>query len=494
MRRYYCILTALAALSAGASGAAGSATPAFQQAPVALPDRIQLARVVDCNVPQAMHLPHRVRRETSIREMSLSAMLDKLTAFPHRQPGTEYGRRTEKFLANAFEAVGCTVTRQAVPVNAWEATRVSLEAGGREVACSAAPFSPFGTVSGRIVFVGAAQDLSGVNVDGAIVVAEQRYPEQPIRQLWDHRLKGTTVTTPEGSERACWLNAPGVTPLEAAEAGAAGLIHVLVDQAGDTPTRYSPYAGPFRGAPTAYVCAREGQLLKEAAESGASGTLVIEGQNARRFGDNIIAELPGISANRVYLFTTHHDSPYGGAVDDAASVAALLELARHYAMLPVQQRPGLMVFACTTGHYDGAVGVRMLAQDILPQWRYRYRGIFALEQVGARAVRKEGNRLVATDEAVRHDVFVPDNNRLRSAVEAALEAAQLPNTLVVPDRTEVYPVPPGEGGSLCAVGLPTVQFTSAPPYLLTDEDSRDKVDLGRVAQHVDLLVDIVSRL
>jgi hypothetical protein len=455
---------------------------------------IQLASYIRCDTPpKAFELPSKARRATSIREMTMGALLDTLTATPDRRPGTENGKRAETFLANAYRVLGCTVTKQEVPVQDWNCGSAKLEAGGKTVSCSAMPFSTFGAVSGRLVYVGGAQDLTGQDVRGAVVVAELHYPTQPVEQLWHERLPGTTLSAPGTDTPAWWLNAPGITAGEAEQAGAVGLVQVLVDQVTDTPTRYCPYQGPMGGVPTVYVCRSEGERLKEAASRGVGGTMSVEGRLDRCYANNIVAELPG-SSGRVYLFESHYDSPFAGAVDDASSLVAMLELARHYASLPEEQRPGRMVFACTTGHFDASVGVRMLARDVLPQWQYRYRGIFSLEQIGAKAVRKENGRLVATDETVRQDVFVPDNPRLRSAVVAALEAAQLPDTLVLPDRTEIFPMPPGEGGSLAAAGLPTVQFTSAPPYLLTQEDSVDKVDLARVSKQVDLLIDIVGRL
>jgi hypothetical protein len=453
----------------------------------------QLASILGCDKPKLPELRTTTRRAMSVREMSLGALLTTLTSGPDRLPGTEHGRRAETFLANAYEALGCEVMLQEVPVHDWRRGATRLEVDGQAVTCSAVPFSPFGAMSGRLVYVGGARDLSGHDVRGAIVVAEQGFPMQPIDQLWAQRLPGTTLAEPTTGVPAWWLNAPGVTPVEAEQAGALGLVHVLVDQLADSPWRYGPYQGPAGGVPAVYVCRTEGESLKEAAARGRNATLSIEGSMERCFSNNIVAELEGASG-RVYLFQSHYDSPGPGAVDDAASLVAMLEVARHYAALPVDQRPGRMVFACTTGHFDASIGVRMLARDVLPKWRHRYRGIFSLAQIGAKSVRKEGGRLVATDALERQDVFVPDHPRLRSAVVEALKAAQLSNTLVLPDRTEVFPVPPGEGGSLCVAGLPTVQFTSAPPYLLTNEDSVDKVDLARVSKQVDMLIDIVGRL
>src|SRR5690606_37005451 len=129
-----------------------------------------------------------------------------------------------------------------------------------------------------------------------------------------------------------------------------------------------------------------------------------------------------------------------------------------------------------------------------PPCRRRHRAALSLEQIGARAVVQRDGRLVATDELVRQDVFVPGNDRVLAAVTAAYEAARIPNVLILPASSSIFPLPPGEGGTLCMAGLPTVQLVSAPPYLLTAEDSPDKVDLEHVARQVELLMDIVSRM
>ncbi len=490
--RVFWISAALAGVLAGAAAASDgghSSSPALEPN-----ESFQMARAVPAAVPAALNRPHRQRRDLNLREMSLPDLLTMLTREPNRRAGSEYGKRTETFLANAFQALGCSVTRQEVPVHDWQASETSLCIDDVPVVCSPMPFSPFADrAMGRLVYVPDAAALRDTDVRGAIVVTDQRFPVQPLDELWSRRLAGTTAARPAESELAWGLSAPGITPIRACEAGAVGLVNILIDHVANNASRYWPYQGPLSGVPAVYVSRAEGERLKAAAARGATATLRLTGSLTRCFSQNIVAELTG-SSSRVYLFQAHHDSPYNGAVDDAGSLVALIELARHYSALPEHRRPGRMVFACTTGHFDGAIGVRMLAREILPQWRYRYRAVFSFEQVGARDVRVENGRLVPLDATVRHDVFVPDNDRLRAAVTAALEDARLPNVLVLPDRTDVYPLPPGEGSTITGVGIPTIQFTSAPPYLLTEEDRPDKVDFAMIERHVDLVIDIIRRL
>ena len=72
-----------------------------------------------------------------------------------------------------------------MPIVLWShsmrsAVRVELSASGENLACSAMPYSPFGKVSGPLVYVGSAQGLSDLNVAGAVVQHEDELEGRPL--------------------------------------------------------------------------------------------------------------------------------------------------------------------------------------------------------------------------------------------------------------------------------------------------------------------------
>jgi hypothetical protein len=80
---------------------------------------------------------------------------------------------------------------------------------------------------------------------------------------------------------------------------------------------------------------------------------------------NIIAEVDGNGrSEEVILVGGHYDSWFGGALDNLASQGGIIELARHFASLPLEQRPRKLIFACIFGHEFGNLGHMALAREL----------------------------------------------------------------------------------------------------------------------------------
>lgn len=80
---------------------------------------------------------------------------------------------------------------------------------------------------------------------------------------------------------------------------------------------------------------------------------------------NVIAELPGNGeSEEVVVIGGHYDSWFGGALDNLASQGGLIELARHFATIPQEERPRKLIFASIFGHEFGNQGHEALAQDL----------------------------------------------------------------------------------------------------------------------------------
>lgn len=73
---------------------------------------------------------------------------------------------------------------------------------------------------------------------------------------------------------------------------------------------------------------------------------------------NIIGELPGNGSIDEYIIIGgHYDSWFNGAIDNLASQASILELARYYAGIPQSKRNRHIIFASIFGHEFGNEGM-----------------------------------------------------------------------------------------------------------------------------------------
>ena len=65
----------------------------------------------------------------------------------------------------------------------------------------------------------------------------------------------------------------------------------------------------------------------------------------------IMATLPGMSDEEVWVMA-HSDSMFQGAMDNASGMATAIDIARHYAAMPKEQRPRTMTFFVDPDHHN----------------------------------------------------------------------------------------------------------------------------------------------
>ncbi len=80
---------------------------------------------------------------------------------------------------------------------------------------------------------------------------------------------------------------------------------------------------------------------------------------------NIIGELPGNeNTDETIVVGGHYDTWFGGALDNLSSQAGMIELAHHFASLPISKRPRSMIFTAIFGHEYGNQGHFALAEEL----------------------------------------------------------------------------------------------------------------------------------
>jgi peptidase M28-like protein len=151
--------------------------------------------------------------------------------------------------------------------------------------------------------------------------------------------------------------------LRANKAGAA-MVLVVMDIPGNVTTE--PEAGAGTTVPTLTISMSEGTAIREAIEAGKDVTLRLRSDIERKPGlktANVWGVLPGMTDENI-LIMAHTDAMFEGALDNASGIVMLLEIARHYAAIPREQRRRTITFVTTPDHHHGATGVKWINQNM----------------------------------------------------------------------------------------------------------------------------------
>jgi hypothetical protein len=153
-------------------------------------------------------------------------------------------------------------------------------------------------------------------------------------------------------------SSPRPASAPAAEFSAARAMDVLRDVVGDGAPRPVGSAANARGVEQIVARFRALGLATTVQETFACGSF---GSCARV--RNVLARLDGRGPGKAVLLVSHHDSVGAGpgASDDAAGVAALLEIARALGSAPRLPRP--VLFLATDGEEAGMVGAAAFAKQ-----------------------------------------------------------------------------------------------------------------------------------
>ncbi len=370
-----------------------------------------------------------------------------------------------------------------------------------------------GSISGEMVWAGAGSpeefDAIG-DISGKVVVADCEFPDLPIGLLaflfgegyamsdpenWLGFFQSVTMTfarsnfPPEYEEERY----PDSVYWQAADRGAAGLVLIMKNHPGDTNTHWGPYDGRMRSMPCFWVSSYLEDEMKDLAEQGFAANLTLTGQVGPGEGHNIYGILKGRSPE-IILVSSHHDSCHKGATEDGTGIAMVLAQADIWSRIPCHLREKTLVFVLTDGHHYRGIGGRMFADTHARDIMDKVIIDINLEHLAARDAVDDGyGSLVTTGRGALTLIFVNE-----SPTAIATAARMLENMVPAPDRTlEIHStligdVPPGEAGHYhIAAGIDFIHWIGSPPYLLTAEDTLDKVDenlLNPIARSVTEMV------
>jgi hypothetical protein len=299
------------------------------------------------------------RMKQRVREISAISLLsrDDGNAYWGRLPGTAYDAMTMDLMTRELERLGLVAERVPFTIPSdWTPThwQASYTANGAVIELSSAfpvgatAATPAEGISAEAVWVGigAEPDFLGRDIEGKAVV------------IYSTFVPGGRSHS--ASSRARIFNANQ----RATEGGAAMIINVMAVP-GDA--QFNPLGAPSAdyGVPLITINQDEGFRLRDVLGSGARVEVSLHLDiDIRRDVQTayVVARLPGASTEEIVV-AAHTDGYFQGAMDNAAGLASMLEIARHQAAVPREQRPRTLVFFLFPDHHHGEIGLRSFEQS-----------------------------------------------------------------------------------------------------------------------------------
>jgi hypothetical protein len=440
-----------------------------------------------------------------------------ICSVPHRRIGSPEGLRAEKLIVNKLRAIldkktntgETNVFMEPVPCNVYNADNWELKIkfpDGKNVNYDAfyavntgityrKPHG--GLVNGAMVWAGEGTESDfkklGDDLSGKIVVAQCRFPSLPLGLMeffFTYYSSDPTNAFKPWTKYKLTFKRENLPPeytdkrdetsvyWQAFNRGAEGLVLVLKDHPGKTNTHWGPYDGKMRSMPAMYVGNYHDEEIKQLAENGTQASITIEGTLTQGFGHNIYGILPGNGKSKErILISSHHDSPFLGALEDGTGVAMVLAMAKTWSQVDLEKRDREMLFVLTTGHHYAGIGAKTFAKKHSNGLLKDLVVNINLEHLAAKHYDDDGEgNMVWTGEQALNVIFVNEDTTAISVARRMIQNHQPEKTILTPS-TLLGPVPPGESGHYhIHTGVDFIHWISSPYYLLTKEDTLEKVD------------------
>jgi Zn-dependent M28 family amino/carboxypeptidase len=429
--------------------------------------------------------------------------------FGVKRPGTKEGTRAEDYLYGLFRGFGFPeVAAEEVPFFGWFGERAHVTVHGKAVGsksfhCEPIVYTAFTAPSGitaTVVDVGAGtkEDFTRVDLKGKIALVTYAHGRLPYDIMFEI---GHYVHDPDGSmagkdQVMSWIAEEEQRVYEAAvHAGAVGFIGVY-------PLDITPYlcfegGDAFTGAcgpiPGVGLRRSDGELLRELVSGGeVSATIVLTGEMRRSVTRNIVGIIPGESG-RVIQVTSHHDTMWLGATEDASGVGVVLALARAYAEKYKDKRPAkTLVFLLEAAECLFVIGSRGYISRHRDDLVKNLVCDLHVEHLALEVDEDERGVLVPTGDIMPRALFVTDAGPLVKIVKKAVVKNDLRRTAMIPTDTP-FGVPT-DATAYNRSGIPVVSFISPPLYWNGIEDTWDKLAVDQLVPTARAFSDIIEAL
>ncbi|MFW9952425.1 MAG: M28 family peptidase [Candidatus Thorarchaeota archaeon] len=449
--------------------------------------------------------------------------LKDICKVPHRRIGTEQAHEIEDYLVNKCNELGLeSVKKEPVEVVNWSATNwkllISTEREKIEVPCFYVLNTEFTTdkgITAPLVYIGTGKekDFKNIDVSDKIVVADIEMPSLPIGKLLKlsklFYVSDPTNVINASTEIILTFALTNFPPQSlggkrredsvywrAFDRGALGLILILRDYPSNINSHWGPYDGAMKPIPAVYVGKYDGMKVRELVrESNAQGTIILEGTKEPSIAHNIWGVLPGNSEEKIML-STHHDSAFKGASEDGTGVAMILAQLRAWAQVPKAQRPRSLIFCISAGHLYGGIGAETFARKYKDTLLKDVLVDLNLEHMCAKEVVEDTNthEFKFTGNLALGATFISRNENLVAPVIKVCREYNIENMILIPDNFFATP-PIGEAGHFATQSdLKVIHWIRSPYYLLTAEDTLDKIDTEKLHSTAQCISDLIVSL
>ncbi len=449
--------------------------------------------------------------------------LEKICSVPHRRIGTEEAHEIENFLEKTCKELGLdNVKKETFEVINWVGSdwKLSIKTNNEtfEIPCFYVlntEFTDEKGITAPLVYVGigSKKDFKKTDVNGKIVVADLEFPTFPVgkvvKRAPPYYVADPANTIDETSEIILTFvlsnfppQALGGKPREdsvywrAVRGGALGLILILRDAPTNINSHWGPYDGSFKPIPGLYVGKYDGMKVRELAQTEKSqGTIILTGYKEISKANNIWGILPGQSEEMI-MVSTHTDSAFEGASEDGTGVAMVLAQLRAWSKIPEKDRPKSLLFVLTAGHLYGGIGAEMFAKKYRDYLLKKVIVDVNLEHMCAKEVDEdpETHNYRFTNNLALGAVFLTHDETLVAHTIKAFKEHKIERMILIPEN--FFNTPPiGEAGHFTSYSdLKVIHWIRSPYYLLTAEDTLDKIAMDKLHPTAQCVTDIINSL
>jgi len=449
--------------------------------------------------------------------------LETVCKVPHRRIGTEYAHEIEDFLIDKCKELGLeSVKKEPVDVIDWSAKnwKLTIRTSNEELEVPSfymlnSGFTAKDGITAPLVYVetGTEKDFKHKDVRDKIVVADIECPSLPLGKLIKlaklFYLSDPTHSIDATTELILTFVLANLPPQalggkrredsvywRAHDRGALGLVLILRDYPSNINSHWGPYDGVMKPIPALFVGKYDGMKVREILRDGvAQATLLLEGSKEPSVAHNIWGILPGNSEETI-MISTHHDSAFKGASEDGTGVAMVLAQLRAWSKVPREQRPRTLLFCITAGHLYGGIGAESFAEKYKDTLLKNVLVDVNLEHLCAREVEEDpkSHDFRLTNNLSIGALFITRNEHLVAPVIKACRDYDIERMMLIPDNFFATP-PIGEAGHFAMkADLNVIHWIRSPYYLLTAEDTLDKIDMGKLHSTAQCVSDLIRTL
>lgn len=305
-----------------------------------------------------------INRSTSVTPEETWRWGADVNRFSPRVPGTKGMDSASEYIRSVLSSFGINNWSEPLNFRGTFFRDWRLEIDGKEYIAFPENQSGFADVETRIVYVGRGEDgnYNGKDIEGTIVlidwgeVSERNIPvalKQRDRLLstidtaYAHGAAAVVGFFPDIAGNSLKITEPGIKPVGGSNAW--GQAEVGVDHHIEIPVLT---IGRDDGL----------QLVERLGYGYTTAHLRVTGERRVSTTQIVAGILPGLT-NEVISVGCHSDTAFAGGVCDTCGIAGTLAVAKHFASLPIRQRPKSILFFFDSFHVWG--NCCQVAQELL---------------------------------------------------------------------------------------------------------------------------------